>query len=167
MNKEQLTHWKKTIDTDWIGTYVLPDDKPIIAIIDRVTYGEVEIKGKKEKSSVAHFKPNKYFTKPMLLNSTNLQRLHKLTGTPYIENWVNIPVTLQSESWSAFGRTDTGLRISPIAPKIKTVEDFPTEEKKLNDCKDLKELQSVYTSLTKDQQIVFVNLKNKLKTELK
>lgn len=163
------THWKKTTDTDWIGTYVLPDSKPIIVKLIRAEYAKVKIQGKSDDRVVAYFEKNKYFDKPMLLNATNMKRLTKLTGSPYIEDWqnLNMPVTLQQEMDRVpTGGKDWALRISSIKPIVKTEADYPNEAKRLNDCKDLKQLQEAYIALPKDIQAVFVQLKNELKTKL-
>lgn len=121
MSETKLTHWKKTIDKDWIGTYILPEGRPINVILERVEYKEVKIKGVKEHSRVAYFSKNAYFDKPMLINPTNCKRIEDLTGTPYIERWsnLNIPVTLCQEMDKAFGGgKDWALRISKTQPKL-------------------------------------------------
>lgn len=114
------THWKKTIDKDWIGTYVLPEGSPIDVVIKSILHEEVKIKGVKEWHRVAYFEKNEHFDKPMLLNPTNCLRIEKLTGTPYIEDWkdINLKVTLCQEMDKAFGGgKDWALRISKVAPK--------------------------------------------------
>jgi len=164
------THWRKTIDTDWIGTYVLPDGKPIVVKIIRAEYKNAKIQGKTESRVVAFFEKNQYFDKPMLLNSTNMKRLTKLVGSPYIEDWhnLNLPITLQQEmDRTPSGGKDWALRISSIKPVVKTSKDFPEEAKKLNGCKNLKELQEVYSSMSRELQAIFTDLKNELKTKLK
>lgn len=127
---EKLTHWKKTIDKDWIGTYVLPEGKPIDVVLIKVLYEEVKIKGIKEWTRVAYFQKNEYFDKPMLINATNCTRIEKLTGTPYVERWgnLNIKVTLQQEMDKAFGGgKDWALRISSVKPKENTAKTPLTE----------------------------------------
>jgi hypothetical protein len=59
-----------------------------------------------------------------------------------------------------------------MALYIYAGEDLPEEPEKdciklLNDCKDLKELGNVYTSLTTSQKVTHETLKNELKTKLK
>lgn len=166
---EKLTHWKKTVDKDWIGTYVLPEGKPIIVKLLRVEYKEVAVKGVKGFYVVAYFDKNEHFDKPMLLSANvNKERLSKLTGTPYIERWnnLNIWVTLQQEMDKAFGGgKDWALRIASQAPQMKTIEDFPTEKNLLFNSKDLEELKNNYLSLSKELQALFVTFKNNLKTQ--
>jgi hypothetical protein len=165
------THWKKTVDKDWIGTYVLPNEKPIVVKLLKVLYEEVKVKGVKGKYKVAYFEKNEHFDKPMLLSANkNLERLSHLVGSPYIEDWANINmyVTLQQEMDKSFGGgKDWALRIAPNPPQIKTIKDYPKEEKLLNESKDLKELQERYLSLSRELQQLFVSKKDELKTKLK
>lgn len=113
------THWKKTIDPDWIGAYVLPEGKPINVQLSFIETKKVKVKDKTEKHTIAHFHPNAYFNKPMLLNSTNMQNLTRLAKSPYVEDWKDIWVTLEQKWVKAFGNEDWALRISPVAPKTE------------------------------------------------
>ena len=121
MSTEQKTHWRKIIDPEWIGAYVLPNQQPITVQIDRVVAQKsMKVAGKVKDANVAHFKPNQYFTKPMLLNPTNCKRLSKLTGSQYIDDWAGTFVTLQAElDKMPDGTKDYALRISPIKPVIQ------------------------------------------------
>ena len=160
------THWKKTVDTDWIGVYVLPNGNPVVVKLINIIYSNVKIQGSSDKRVVAYFEKNKYFDKPMLLNSTNMKRVAKLTKSPYIEDWqnLNIHVTLQKEMDKAIGGgKDWALRISGILPRIKTIDDYPEEKKALFGCKDMDELKKVYTAFTKELQALFAKSKNSLK----
>lgn len=133
------THWKKTIDKDWIGCYVLPssgnpDDGtegsnpylPITVKLLKVEHKAVKVKGKQEVKNVAYFAKNPYFDKPMLLSaSANLKRLAKITGSPYVEDWGNInkEVVLQAEWDKAFGGgKDWALRIVAVKEKPELKE---------------------------------------------
>lgn len=164
------THWKKTIDKDWIGTYVLPDGKPIDVRLISIKYQEVSVKGVKGMYKVAYFAKNEYFDKPMLLSSTkNLQRIATHTGTPYIEDWteLDLMVTLQQEMDKSFGGgKDWALRISPTLPKTETMADYPKEKELLINCKSLEELKNVFAPFPKNLKIIFNDLKNELKTKL-
>lgn len=161
------THWKKTIDKDWIGTYVLPEGNPIDVILSHVKYEEVKIKGSEEWHRVAYFSKNEHFDKPMLLNPTNCLRIEKHTGTPYIEDWssLNMKVTLCQEMDKAFGGgKDWALRISKVLPKntnqlAKLTDDkFNSAVEFLKGGKTITDLKKFY-SITKDQE-------TKLKSEI-
>lgn len=158
------THWKKTIDKDWIGTYVLPEGQPIDVVLTKVIYQEVKVKGVKDWHRVAYFAKNSHFDKPMLINIKNSERIEKITGTPYIEDWsnLNIKVTLCQEMDKAFGGgQDWALRISTILPKAES-QLTPLTEDKLTDavkfCKQGKTIEDLkkHYSLTAD-------IENKLK----
>lgn len=132
------TDWRKTVDKDWIGCYILPDsgvvdegspkDKinstnpygKIKATLLRVEYKTVKVKGKDEKHRVAYFAKNDFFTRPMLLSSkTNLERVEKIAGSRFIEDWGNInkEVILQAEWDRSFGGgKDWALRIVYLKP---------------------------------------------------
>lgn len=114
----EKTPWKKTVDPNYIGTYVLPEDKPINVVILRVEWKNTKVMGQDKKASIAYFAPNPYFDKPMLLNVTNMKRLERITGSKYIEDWLNVSVTLQREmDKTPTGGKDWALRVAPIAPK--------------------------------------------------
>lgn len=162
------THWKKTIDKDWIGTYILPEEKPIIVKLISVKYQEVKVKGVKDWYKVAYFAKNQYFDKPMLLSaSKNLKRIEDLTGSPYIEDWVKLDlwVTLRQEMDKAFGGgKDWALRIAPEKPTLP--EELTPNHKKwaliVKAVKDGSTIEQVRTKfiLSKENE-------NKLKEQIK
>jgi len=55
--------------------------------------------------------------KPMILNATNSKTMKALTGTPFIDDWNNILITVYVDENVRFGRdTVEGLRISSEKP---------------------------------------------------
>jgi hypothetical protein len=125
----EKTPWRKTVDPNFIGTYVLPNDQPIDVVIIRTEWKMAKVQGQDKKKVLAYFAPNPHFDKPMLLNPTNMDRLERMTGTKYYQDWVNVPVTLQRE-WDKMpnGTKDWCLRIAKVQPKI-TSEGKPTKPK--------------------------------------
>lgn len=166
---EKLTHWKKTVDKDWIGTYILPEGLPIVVKLLRVEFKKVKVKGVEGEYKIAYFEKNEWFDKPMLLSANkNLDRIAKLSGTPYIERWggLNMWVTLQQEMDQAFGGgKDWALRIASTAPQIKTIEDYPTEKELLFNCESMEELGTAFKSLSRELKALFNDFKNNLKTK--
>lgn len=138
------TDWRKTVDKDWIGCYILPDsgvedtgnpkDKEnrtnpygkITVNLIKVEFKTVKVKGKDEKHKVAYFAKNDFFNKPMLLSSkTNLERIQKISGSRFIEDWGNInkEVVLQAEWDRSFGGgKDWALRVVYVKPKPELKE---------------------------------------------
>ncbi|MES2397917.1 MAG: hypothetical protein V4549_18035 [Bacteroidota bacterium] len=120
----EKVHWKKNIDPNWIGCYVLPEGKDIVVKILSVTFDTaLKVAGKAKKSHVAIFDKNPYFDKPMLLNATNCKRLTARTGSPYPQDWSNIEVTLcQEMDKCVTGGQDWGLRIKAEIPKLPDLQ---------------------------------------------
>lgn len=120
---ETQTHYKKNLDPNWIGTYVLPDGKDIVVKLLKVTFEKnLKVAGKAKNSHVAYFDKNPHFDKPMLLNPTNCKRLSMLFGTPIIEKWANMNVTLcQEMDKCVTGGQDWALRIRAEKPALPTL----------------------------------------------
>lgn len=119
-NEPILKHYRYGGKLTHVGIECLPNGKDINVIVDRIIWSENEvINGEKKPAWICYFKPNPYFTLPMVLNATNKKRLARLSGTPYLETVKNLPVTLCQEMDKAIGGgKDWGLRISQIAPKV-------------------------------------------------
>lgn len=116
---EQLTHWKKTCDRTYLGSWDLDNGngyQDIIATIDYISEDEVfdpQTGGKKMKT-VAHFKED---IKPMILNKTNKEAIALVSGEMYVERWKNLKVQISVEKVKSFGKVDDALRIKKSAPK--------------------------------------------------
>lgn len=64
--------------------------------------------------------------KPMILNATNSRAMKELTGSPYIDDWGGVVVTVYVDSNVRFGRdTVEGLRISTEKPRMVRKEVLP------------------------------------------
>ena len=114
---ETLTHWKKLMNPDYLGSYALEPGKDLIATIHTVGNEEVTgSDGKKEICSVIHFVEG---VKPMILNATNNKTIAKLFKTPYIEQWSGRKIQIYTEKVKAFGEVWDALRIRPFLPVEK------------------------------------------------
>ncbi len=163
-----MTHWRKNLDPNWIGTYVLPEGQQIEALITKVHFEKgLKVAGKTKDGYVADFAANKYFDKPMLLNPTNCKRLTLLTGNPNFETWVNVPVFLTQEmSKMPDGSQDYALRIGFGKPAPAKPLDYSLNFKMLRECKTLADLQTVYKGFTQSEQIATVSVKDEMKVKL-
>ena len=112
---EVKTHWKKLHNPDYIGAYTLMDGdvKEMVVKFASVRTKEVQSPdGKKEQCVVAEL----IGQKPMILNATNMKALQKLSGSPYVEDWNGLQVTLYVAQVKAFGDVVDALRIRPTLP---------------------------------------------------
>jgi hypothetical protein len=58
----------------------------------------------------------------MILNATNSKTLKNLTGSAFIDDWINVSVTIYVDPNVRFGKeTMEGLRISPQKPEKKMI----------------------------------------------
>jgi hypothetical protein len=111
----EKTHWKRLINPDYLGAYSIPEGEDLTVRIDFVQVEEVHgAQGKKDMCTVAHLKGHK----PMILNVTNSKTIAKLYG-PYIEDWVNKPITLFASTTRLAGETVECLRIRPKVAERK------------------------------------------------
>ena len=114
---ETLTHWKKLMNPEYLGSYALEPGQDLIVTIKTVGNEEVTgTDGKKEVCSVIHFFEN---VKPMILNATNNKTIAKLFKTPYIEEWSGRKIQIYTEKVKAFGEVWDALRIRPYLPVEK------------------------------------------------
>lgn len=155
IENQQLTHWKsKLTDVNWIGTHVLPDSKDITVTLLKVEWVEKAIvMGQAKPTFVAYFAENPYFSKPMLLNKTNLKRITKITGTAMIQKWtaLNIKVVLCQEMDKAIGGgKDWALRIKQYIEPVAVTDDQALLF--LSKCNTLTDLQMAWDSLTAEEK---------------
>lgn len=106
---DQKTHWKKLVNPEYIGAYLLnPGEEKILTIKNVVRQDVIGSDGKKEKCTVAHFvEPEK----PMILNRTNAKIISKIYDTPYIEEWAGKKIKIYATKVKAFGELVECLRI--------------------------------------------------------
>jgi len=111
------THWRKFHETDYIGAYSL-QDAGVTEIQATILSVKAEpVKGADDKSEdciVAKLKDNK----PMILNVTNCKAISKVSGSPFIEEWSGLNITIFIAKVKAFGEVMDALRIKPTAPAL-------------------------------------------------
>ena len=109
--------FRKFMNKNYLGSWDIPDGDDLIATIDHVEQEQVEnAKGKEEKLTI-HFTDRGL--KPMILNTTNSQRISKVAGTTRVEKWDGITIAIYTEKVQAFGSISDALRIRDYAPKSK------------------------------------------------
>lgn len=113
---DKKTHWKATMNPDYLGAWALqPGEEPILTIVSVMTEKVVGSDGKREDCTVMRYKgigPGK-----MVLNVTNCKAIEKVAGTPFLEDWGGTRIQVYAENVRAFGDVVPALRIRPFKPK--------------------------------------------------
>lgn len=107
------THWRKLKDNKHLGSWDLDDGnggyKTIEVEIIKVTSITIEgFDGNEKTTPIVHFKG---VSKPMIFNSTNGDKMEKITKTPYAEDWIGWLVTLHVLKVKSFKTYVDALRI--------------------------------------------------------
>ena len=121
-NQITKTHYRKAFKSPYLSAADIVG--PTILTISHVTLSGDETKKTKDIFNTAYFAEKELRKgeqlKPMILNATNSKIMNKLTGSHFLEDWVNVPVTIFVDANVRFGRdTVEGLRISPKKPVIQ------------------------------------------------
>lgn len=122
------THYRKAFNSPYLSSADIVG--PTVLVISHVRLEVDKTKKTKDYFNTAYFTEKELRQgeelKPMVLNATNSRTLKGLTGSAFIEDWVNVPVTVYVDSNVRFGRsTVEGLRISPEMPKLVKPELTP------------------------------------------
>lgn len=118
------THFRKAFDSPYLSSADLVG--PTVLTVARVTLEKDRTKKTQDLFNTAHFAERELrpgeILKPMILNATNSNTLKKLTGSPYIEDWQNLKVTVYVDPNVRFGKeVMEGLRISPKVATVPTI----------------------------------------------
>jgi len=117
----EKTHYRKAFNSPYLSSADIVG--PTILTISKVVLSGDQTKKTKDVFNTAHFaekelRPGEPL-KPMILNAHNSKILKDMTDSHFLEDWVNVPVTIYVDSNVRFGRdTVEGLRISPQKPVI-------------------------------------------------
>jgi hypothetical protein len=121
---QQLTHWKKPRNPDYIGAWDFqPNEEKIVTIKSAAVEKVAGQDGKKEDCVVVRFKEA---TKPLVCNVTNAKAISKVCGSSYIENWSGVAIQLFTTKVKAFGDETDAVRVRPFAPKVTKPELNPS-----------------------------------------
>ena len=133
---ENKTHWKRTFNYNYLGSYSLEENQDLTLTIKQVVKETVTSHGgRQEECTVAYFEED---VKPMILNKTNCKTIEEIYSTPYIENWIGKQITLYVDPTVKFGKeTVEALRIRPTEPKAK--EELTPDHKRWNQAKEYAE----------------------------
>jgi len=118
----EKTHYRKAFDSPYLSSADIVE--PTVLTIKCVRLEQDKTKKTKDKFNTAYFVEREIRAgeplKPMILNATNSKTMKGLTGSAFIDDWVNQRVTVYVNPEVRFGNsTVEGLRISPQAPQDK------------------------------------------------
>ena len=136
MSNESKTHFKKAFNSPYLSSADVVGHMTFT--IARVALETDKTKKTKDQFNTAYFAEREILPgeklKPMILNVTNSKTLKALTGSPFIEDWQGIRVTIYVDSNVKFGReVMEGLRISPKAPTVAWLT--PDNQRQWNNAK--------------------------------
>lgn len=114
---DQKTHWKKTMNPNYLGAYALePNQDLIVKITDVKTESVMNADGRNEECLVAYLEKQK----PLIVNKTNAKAIAKVVGSNYIEEWVGSSISLYIANVKAFGEVVEAVRVRTTKPKVQT-----------------------------------------------
>ena len=122
---DNKTHYRKAFNSPYLSSADIVG--PTVLTISHVTLEPDKTKKTKDMYNTAYFVEKELRQgeqlKPMILNATNSRTMKGLSGSPYIDDWNGIPVTVYVDKSVRFGRdTVEGLRISTEKPRITKPE---------------------------------------------
>ena len=147
----EKTHWKKVFNSDYLGSCDIEQGQDLKAVIKSVSVRKVKnTDGKEQERNVAEFTDKTL--KPMILNATNWKIVKKFAKSPYINDWVNIPVQIYvKDDIKAFGDITEGLRIRESQPIMTKPEltpkspAWPNAVKFIREGHKIEEIKSKYS----------------------
>lgn len=118
----EKTHYRKAFNSPYLSSADIVE--PTVLTIKYVRLEPDRTKKTKDSFNTAHFSTSELRPgeplKPMVLNAHNSKVLKNMTGSPFIDDWNNLPVTIYVDSNVRFGRdTVEGLRISNEIPNVR------------------------------------------------
>ena len=124
----EKTHFRKAFNSPYLSSADIV--APTVLTIKNVTLSGDQTKKTKDVFNTAYFVESQIRQgeplKPMILNAHNSKILKDMVGSPFIDDWNNILVTIYVDCNVRFGRdTVEGLRISPIQPEAVKPELVP------------------------------------------
>jgi len=166
------SHYRNVFKSDHLSSYDLEDfteqGRPLEFTIKNVVQElGTKVAGKKIDANIAYFVEP---IKPLVLNATNSKIVAKFAGSPFVNDWNNIPIELYVQKNINFGRdTVQGIRIRETPPKAITSQEIKLIKGKVAVITDLKSLNIFYAGLTpkeKTHKDIIEALKGK-QTDLK
>jgi len=117
------THWKKSFDSPYIGSWDLDEYKDLTLTIQEAKSEMTKDLKENSIKNVIYFQED---YKPMIVNSTNSKMIKNICGSPYLEDWKGCRITLFVKEVRAFGENHDALRIREKTKELPTLtKDHP------------------------------------------
>lgn len=118
----EKTHYRKAFNSPYLSAADITE--PTVLTIKKVALDADKTKKTKEAFNTAYFVEKEIRAgeplKPMILNAGNSKTIKALSGSAFIEDWVNLRVTVFVDHSVRFGKdTVEGLRISTLVPELR------------------------------------------------
>ena len=131
------THFRKAFDSPYLSSADIVE--PTTLTIKHVRLEADKTKKTRDLFNTAYFaeqeiRPGEKL-KHMILNSTNSKVMKQLAGSPFIEDWAGVAITVYVDPAVRFGKeTVEGLRISPVPPqkRLQSTKQKITDERLTN-----------------------------------
>lgn len=128
MENKEKTHYRKAFNSPYLSAADITE--PTILTVVSVRLEKDQTKKTKDFFNTAYFAEKEIRQgeklKPMILNATNSRTLKNLTGSAFIDDWCNVPITVYVDNKIRFGRDMVeGLRISTEPPRLTKPELTP------------------------------------------
>lgn len=124
---ENLTHYRKLRDPNYIGAYeLMPSEGETIELVVTIEgVKKEELKNaEKNQGMVLYLRGHK----PMIVNSVNAKSITAALGSPFVEHWIGKQITLYVVKIKAFGEFMEALRVRKEAPAV-VLPDLPVNSK--------------------------------------
>lgn len=135
MSDENKTHFRKAFNSPYLSSADVVGT--IVLTIARVGLEPDRTKKTKDSFNTAHFVEKEIRKgeelKPMIMNAGNSKILEKMSGSVWLEDWLNMPVTIYvgHDVRQVGGGVGDGLKVSPEKPKGRP-NILPTNQKLWN-----------------------------------
>lgn len=113
-----MAHWKKYMDKELLGAWDLEGRDVTVTLVE-INGAELNNGTKKNKKPVATIASStgRKLDKKLALNATNCKTIEQLAGSPDVEKWKGLRITLWPTTTQMGGETKECIRIRPYPPK--------------------------------------------------
>jgi hypothetical protein len=121
---DNKTHYRKAFDSPYLSSADIVE--PTVLTVKYVKLETDRTKKTKDLFNTAYFVEREIRAgeklKPMILNATNSKTMKGLTGSAFIDDWLDVRITVYVDHNVKFGKESVeGLRIMPQSPSRKVV----------------------------------------------